>query len=397
MSLAAVLEEAASALHQDADAIRPANGDPGRLLVSLGPEGCVRVLSWLLVNAPEAAGEVAEEWSQEPEGAQVVLRMDESSLPKTSRKLLRRVLHRLRSRGVVIEGEPVAVEERVARLPELEDRVEVAHVSGLDPRGARMVYLVEGNPAGGSRLFEAVLDESRGVVDFQVYSAGRARVRTFLKTLMGGSRFEVVEVRPDAVRALIRRALKGHPADRPLPKAMRDWRAHLSGGEGEASTPGHEVTQSLGNADPEDGFAHLQKAVREGRLGPWPPSLQRVQELAALVEEQAQGQVIVSGARESERLDEALTLATADLFDSEHAERTAHRFEESAYVAWKNGREEEARGCLAACRAFREGDVRQNAMARAMLEVALGPVLERLQAAEQESGAEDAGDLVLKP
>ncbi|MFP8874318.1 MAG: hypothetical protein VCB42_07270, partial [Myxococcota bacterium] len=335
--------------------------------------------------------------SQEPEGAEVLLRMDESALPKAGRKLLRRVLHRLRSQGVVIEEEQAAVEERVARLPELEDRVEVAHVSGLDPRGARMVYLVEGNPAGGARLFEAVLDESRGVVDFQVYSAGRSRVRTFLKTLTGGSQFEVAEAQPDAVRALIRRALERHPAERPLPKAMRDWRGHFFGTEDEALTPGQEVAQCLGATETGDGVAKLEEAVRSGRLGPWPPPRQRLQELAGLVEEQARGQVIVSGAREGERLDEAMALATADLFDSEYAERTARRFEESAYVAWKKGREAEARGCLKACRAFREGDVRENGIARAMLEVALGPVLERLQEAAQERGADDSGSLVLKP
>ena len=44
MSLAQSLERAAAAAPALADAIRPANGDPDRLLASLGPEGGGRIL-----------------------------------------------------------------------------------------------------------------------------------------------------------------------------------------------------------------------------------------------------------------------------------------------------------------------------------------------------------------
>ena len=43
MSLAGALEQAASALPDAADAIRPANGDPVRLLELLDPETAARV------------------------------------------------------------------------------------------------------------------------------------------------------------------------------------------------------------------------------------------------------------------------------------------------------------------------------------------------------------------
>ena len=66
MSLAAVLEEAASALPEYADAIRPANGDPFQLLKGLGPDGAASVLSWLLLHAPDTAGELANDWAEEP-------------------------------------------------------------------------------------------------------------------------------------------------------------------------------------------------------------------------------------------------------------------------------------------------------------------------------------------
>ena len=60
--------------------------------------------------------------------------------------------------------------------------------------------------------------------------------------------------------------------------------------------------------------------------------------------------------------------------------------EETAYLLWKQDREEDARACLAA------GDDRE--VRRAILEVALEPVLARLQEEERE---QEADSLVVKP
>jgi len=62
VSLAAALERAAEALTADADAIRPANGDPDRLLRDLEPAAAVRLLDWLLREAPDAGEELVEAW-----------------------------------------------------------------------------------------------------------------------------------------------------------------------------------------------------------------------------------------------------------------------------------------------------------------------------------------------
>ena len=101
VGLPEALERAASVLQKDADAIRPANGDPVALLHALGDAAAADVLTWLLENEPAAGSELAEAWAEEPDrGLQTILGIDPASLPKGARKGLRRVLHRLRSRGV---------------------------------------------------------------------------------------------------------------------------------------------------------------------------------------------------------------------------------------------------------------------------------------------------------
>ncbi len=62
MSLPEALEAAASALRGDADAIRPANGDPVRLLSSLGPGAAARVLAWVLVHRLDDGGVDSITW-----------------------------------------------------------------------------------------------------------------------------------------------------------------------------------------------------------------------------------------------------------------------------------------------------------------------------------------------
>ena len=191
MSLADSLERAASALPEDADSIRPANGDPVKLLIGLGPEAGTRVLAWLLTNEADGAAELALAWADEAGGADVLGRLDEDQIPKPGRKAIRRALHRLRSRGLEVPKRR-APEPVVARLPRIEDDLEAGYVSAIDPQGTRVVYLLESNPAGGARMFELLLDEQRGVVDFEVYSSGRSRLRAFLKRMVARTEFAAV-------------------------------------------------------------------------------------------------------------------------------------------------------------------------------------------------------------
>jgi hypothetical protein len=214
LGLPEALERAASALPRDAAAIRPANGDPVQLAAALGPAAAQRVLVWLLANEPDAGEELALAWSEDPEGAgRCVVSLDPEGLPKPARKSLRRVLHRLRSQGVAVPEAPRATV--VATLPPVDDALHEARVSPLDPRGARVVYLALDHPSGGVRLFETVIDDVHGVLEFEVYSSGRRRVRRFLRDFERAGSLRAAAAPPDAVRALIARAARAHPVARP--------------------------------------------------------------------------------------------------------------------------------------------------------------------------------------
>lgn len=380
MSLADALERAASALPDAADAIRPANGDPHRLLASLDPGGAARVLEWLLAHEPEDGGELALAFADDPAGAGPLLALRALELPKRARKELGRALHRLRSRGV--EAAPPTAAERVATLAPVQDELGGAFVSALDPSGARLVVLLEANPGGGARLFELVVDEAQGILDCHVYTSGRRDARRFVRALADRKRFSVVEAPVDAVRALLARVAERRDADRSLPRSFEEWRSHLTARPERARPPGELAREALGQAG--DG-AELERAaelVRQGELGPWPPTREALERLAARIRQVVEGRVIVSGAVRQDRIREAVEACVADAFAADAAACVAARFRESAYVLWKTDREADARAALAAAQAFEDRLPGANPVARALLEVVLMPVLKSLETEE---------------
>jgi hypothetical protein len=389
MSLADSLENAASSLPETADAIRPANGDPIQLLDSLDEAGAVRVLVWLLEHDLDSGEELALTWSEDDRGLAPLQTIDERSLPKPGRKILRKIKHRLRSGGVELEAKAPSA-PKVSRLPEISEELDGAYASLVDARGSYLIYLVERHPSSGARLFQIVLDELRGVVDFQVYSAGRSKLRRFLRELTAGRSGGAVPVEPDRARALIERIADGHPSDRSLPRNFSEWRRKLVADAAEG-TPGAEAREKLGSGSGDDGVARVVTRLEAGVLGPWPPAAV----LLGAVEEKLEARLgkidELSGADRRDEIEAAFGEAAEALFTPVHALHTAQRFEENAYVLWKSEREDEAADCLAAATNFREGASADNPVARAMTRLSYAPLLERMTMTDEDAGDSEPG------
>ncbi|RIK99756.1 MAG: hypothetical protein DCC71_19930, partial [Proteobacteria bacterium] len=236
MSLADALEAAADALHAHADAIRPANGDPDRLLAALERGAAAEILRWLLTERPEEGGELALAWAESDAGVAAIAAVDEASLAKAGRKALRRALHRLRSRGVELAAPAAA--PRVATLPKLEDEIAASLVSPPDPSGAQLVVLVESAPSGGTRIFQGAVDLERGILDFRVVQANRSQARRLLRDLEQSERLAATPVPRETLAALLARAADAQPSDRALPMSFAEWRARIARPPEGAATPG---------------------------------------------------------------------------------------------------------------------------------------------------------------
>jgi hypothetical protein len=390
IGLPEALERAAAALPGDEDEIRPANGDPFALLSLLDAEASQRVLEWLFANESLAGSELVEAWADAGgEAAARLTRIDGSGLSKEARKALRRAYHRMRSRG---ESIPERVEQPiVATLPKVVDEIEFSLISGLDPRGTRMAYIVETDPSGGARLFAVAIDDDRGVGELEVFSAGRSKIKAFIRGCTRNEEYPAVEAPVDAVRALIERSAAAQPADRPMPRAFAEWRSHIADPPEGASTPGELVRAALAAGDSGE-VGDVGRAVamlRDQSIGPWPPPNETLSEIAQHLSEVAESVVVVSAAAKREQLDRALDEAVDRVFEPEFADRTANRFEETAYLFWRREALEDARACLAAAKTFRGSKAEFRELGRAMLEVVLAPALKSI---EQQSEKAESGD-----
>lgn len=385
MGLPEALERAAQALRREADAIRPANGDPVRLAELLGPAGSARVVAWLLEHEPEAGAELATAWAEDPEGAgKSLLALDLQALPKPARKILRRIVHGLRTRGVAVPEEAPAA--HVATLPPLSDAIDEARITGFDARGARLVSLATSHPGGGVRLFQLAIDDARGVLDFEVLTAARRDVRRWLRE-SGHGALATLAVPPASARALVARAAARHPASRALPRGFAEWRSRCAEAPADAKTPGELARAALEPAaDAAAACRRVADWLRAGELGPWPPDARWLQQLAQRLADAKAGVLVVSEAARQDQQQRALDEAAEELAAGESGEIFASRLEEVAYLWWQGGREADAHECLAAAGALRAEGPARVALWRACVELWMAPLLREAPKREEAPG-----------
>jgi hypothetical protein len=394
MSLPESLERAATELTSLSNQIRPANGDPHRLLEELEPAQAGDVLVWMLVHAPDSAEELVDAWGEWEKGAEVLLTVADQEVAdqggsKSARKVLRKAHHRLRSRGIeVASGEKPAVRKR--RVAAVDDPFEAASLSSPDFRGARIGYLADRHPAGGARLFEIRFDEGRGILDFKVYNAGRSKVRGFLRSLSSSQAQRLFDVPRTALCALVRRASLAQPTDRPLPSGFVEWRGRVfpESLENEA-TPGGLVRGALAEKgatpDRDAGIEECIALIAEGAVGPWPPPTSWVGEWMDKGRADAEG---LEGESREAAIESWRKLAAEKLAAETDDDLIARYLEELAWVRWQTHGLEAASGLIATADALVSGEEVRNRIAGARVDSLFAPFLGELRL--DEPGVGDA-------
>ena len=253
-----------------------------------------------------------------------------------------------------------------------------------------MGYLVESHPAGGARLFEIRFDEGRGILDFKIYNAGRAKVRGFLRSLTAGSGQRLLEVDRDALRALVWRASQAQPNDRPLPTSFIEWRTRLFSDELEKeSAPGDLARKALGNGELAASIEVLVEEVKSGSLGPWPPKTSWVGDWMDRGREAVED---LEGEIRATRIESWIDEVTASLEDETDQALIARHLDELAWVHWQAEREDEARRLLAVAAALATDASVSTALTRARVESLFGPFLTDLRVVELDALDSEDGD-----
>ena len=354
-------------------------------LEALGAE-LADVLSHL---PPHEMDDALQELARAGGDALPVLRRLEECVPdKQVRKVIRRSLHRLKTRGIEV-GEGSRGERRSLLTP-IAERAEQGVVTPPDPRGRQALFLLVA-VRGGTRIYEILLSDVEGVLHLERLEVGRREARSFLDRLQAQQQGWVLRVEGAVVRGLVRR-VQGARAGAPASGVDPHLLAELLAGES-AATPGEQVRSKLSAAAARMGQVEAETILRRrteaGALPAWPFAGEAVDEAARKIADLERSQLVLSAVQKRERVHQVLSGAAEHVLDETATERVAQRLEEAAAGLLEGGDEEGAAAAVHMAQIIRE--------ARAPLEVGYLRMLLELSCglARQAQRKEDEGKLIL--
>jgi hypothetical protein len=308
--------------------------------VSTAPDELVESLLSLEVPILQEAARLLAQLGAD--GAESLSRAESRASSKEARKVLRRAIHQLRSRGVEVR---LVRPEGGGRLPAVPVDEGEAFVGPFDADGNRIVLLgVLGRT--GMRLFQVLISDERGVVRVEMREGRRSAVRGTIKELRARGQGAIVPVSPTAARELLARALVlGMHGEN---DGMMALEAELSREPGEGKTPGEIVRERL-QVGPIAGAvaaAELRRRVERGDVIPWIFRGEAVEKAVGELDRVEESPLVLAESQKQGLRGEARGQAARLLFDEASRKRLAQRLEETAYLLDARADEEGARAAL---------------------------------------------------
>ena len=274
------------------------------------------------------------------------LRAAERAADRVRRKRVRRMLHRLRSRGVDVGSALRA--GSVPGLRPIAREAERAFATFIDPGGQRLLFLLV-PVRSETRVYEVLVSDVRGVLQVGRFEARRREARGFERELR--SRDGVFEIPAGGARALIAgfaRVEAGPGAGGVAPGVDPVLLTELlAGARAGGPVPGELARERLSGRELSGSSAERALRVRfeRGRLAAWLPATSVVEAAQHELASVRDGVLVLSEPQQRERERTLLARHAERAFDPETRARIARRLEESAWGLLEGDDEE---GALAA-------------------------------------------------
>ncbi|MBP1695685.1 MAG: hypothetical protein H6Q41_873 [Deltaproteobacteria bacterium] len=306
------------------------------------------LLPWLEKD-PQTGGKLAERLVTIPDrlSGRLLHRMFEATQDKKVRKIIKRSLYRLRSKGIVVE-EVLSDKERSILHPMPEEAKE-GFASGIDFLGHRVLWLIVPHPGRGVGVMHGVISDREGIVDFSQEEMTRKGFRAFLKEVKEKNPFPIVDIEPSYVACLFGQAYQlnlekkeaspqGYlQAKSEIERIMKDYakplvysylQARDIAGDDRLLRKGTDLLKA-------DVFSSWR--IEEEQMGPY----------ADEVREAEESKIVLNPGQKEVRFQAIFEKALTDLFSGERRLLYQRRLEEMSYVLFRLGREEEAKISLA--------------------------------------------------
>jgi hypothetical protein len=303
----------------------------------------------LLERDPQIGGKLAELIVTIPDRivGKILHRMFEATQEKKLRKIIKRSLYRLKSKGIVIE-EVLPEKERPILRPFQADPRE-GFASGIDLLGQRFLWLIVPHPGRGLSVMHGIVSDVQGLVDFSQSDMTRKGFRSFFEEVQEKNPFPMVDMEPSYVALLFTQAhqrsleKKGSPSQDYLRAKLE-----IESIKKEYLKP---LVYSYFQIDELAGDDLMVKKggdlLKADLFSSWRIEEEIIRPYADGVWDAEESKIVLNPTQKEARFQGIYQNALTDLFSGERKFLYQRRLEEMAYVLFKLGRNEEAKISLA--------------------------------------------------
>ena len=303
----------------------------------------------LLQRDPQIGGELAELIVTIPDRmiGKLLHRMFEATQEKKIRKIIKRSLYRLKSKGIVIE-EVLSEKERPVLRPFQADPRE-GFASGIDFLGQRFLWLIVPHPGRGLSVMHGIVSDVQGLVDFSQNDMTRKGFRSFFEEVQEKNPFPMVNMEPSYVALLFAQAHQ-----RSLEKKETSSQDYLRAKLEIESIKKEYMKPLVYSYLQIDEIAGDDLMVKKGGdllkadiFHSWRIEEDFIRPYADEVWDAEESKIVLNPTQKEARFQGIYQNALMDLFSGERKFLYQRRLEEMAYVLFKLGRSEEAKISLA--------------------------------------------------
>jgi hypothetical protein len=270
-------------------------------------------------------------------------RMFEVTQDKKVRKIIKRSLYRLKSKGIAVE-EILSNKERPILRPLKGDPKE-GFASGIDFLGHRLLWLVIPHPGRGLTVMHGIVSDREGFVDFSQDEMTRKGFRSFFEEVQEKNPFPIVEMEPSYVAFLFTQAHQLSLEKKGI--SPQDYLHAKSETESIKKDYAKPLIYSTLQADEIAGDDRMLgkggDLLKADVFYSWRIEEEQIRSYADEVWEAEESKIVLNPAQKEIRFQGIYQKALTELFSGERKFLYQRRLEEMAYVLLKLGREEEAK------------------------------------------------------
>ena len=298
-----------------------------------------KIINLLASNATAEVGEIFSN-------------MVKDTKDKNLRRLLKRHLFQMKSRGLEVVIPETDEESEPLKIVNLEPSQATVYISGIDYVGDRLIFLSKSVLRWGVLFFQITLSDQDGIKNFSAFDLKRKEIKNFLKKISEDGVVHFIEITPDYGYFLIDEAYQINlQKGIPLPEQFNHWKVEIDDLRGSVTEPiiysciSHDtIHEATLNAAPGQYLSlfeleEFKNWVLEPRLV-W-GYLEKLRDIG-------NSPLILDPRQVEQRREAIFSEAAQKIFDQDFRRIYRRRLEETAYMLFRKNNEEAAKCALSA-------------------------------------------------